>query len=161
PDRARPSALGLLQALSATGNIAAALFGIALAFLGRAGVIEGAQSWRYMFLIGTVPALLVLVIMRRLQEPERWKAVAGEKTIRERFRAYGSELFSEPRWSRNAIVGLLLASSGIIGLWAIGFFSIDFIREIIRRDLAKEGLSSEDAIFWENLWASITSIVLN
>src|SRR3981081_753031 len=34
PDRARPHALGLLQALSAVGNIAAALFGIGLAFLG-------------------------------------------------------------------------------------------------------------------------------
>src|SRR5947209_11813075 len=34
PERTRSSALGLLQALSAVGNIAAALFAIALAFLG-------------------------------------------------------------------------------------------------------------------------------
>jgi MFS family permease len=161
PDRARTPALGLLQALSATGNIAAALFGIGLAFLGRAGVIEGAQSWRYMFLIGTVPALLILVIMRRLQEPARWKALAAEKAIGERFRAYGNELFSDPRWTRNAVVGLLLASSGIIGLWAIGFFSIDFIREIIRPRLEEGGLSKEEVVFWENIWANVTSVVLN
>lgn len=161
PDRARPQALGLLQALSAAGNISAALFGILLAFLGRAGLIEGAQSWRYMFVIGTLPALLVLVIMRRLQEPERWKALAAEKTIAERFKAYGTELFSDPRWTRNAIVGLLLASSGIIGLWAIGFFVIDFIREIIRPRLVAQGLPAADVVFWEDVWASITSIVLN
>ena len=161
PERARTPALGLLQALSAIGNITAALCGIGLAFLGRAGVIEGAQSWRYMFLIGTVPALLVLVIMRRLQEPARWKALAAGKAIGERFRAYGSELFSDPRWTRNAVVGLLLASSGIIGLWAIGFFSIDFIREIIRPRLEKGGLSPYDVVFWENIWANVTSVVLN
>jgi len=161
PERARASALGLLQALSATGNIAAALFGIALAFLGRADVIEGKAAWRYMFVIGTLPALLVLVIMRRLKEPERWRALAAEKTIRERLRAYTGELFSDPRWSRNAIIGLLLASSGIIGLWAIGFFSIDFVREIIRPRLVAEGLSPGDVIFWEDMWANITSVVLN
>jgi MFS family permease len=161
PDRARTPALALLQALSAIGNISAALFGIGLAFLGRSEVIDIAQSWRYMFVIGTVPALLVLVIMRRLKEPERWSALAAQKSIGERFGAYGSELFADKRWSRHAIVGLLLASSGIIGLWAIGFFAIDFVREIIRPRLVGEGLSEGDVRFWEDVWASITSIVLN
>jgi MFS family permease len=161
PERARAPALGMLQALSATGNIAAALFGIALAFLGRAGAIEGAQSWRYMFVIGTLPALLVLVVMRRLQEPERWKALAAEKTIGERFRAYGRELFSEPRWARNAVVGLLLASSGVIGLWAIGFFSIDLIQAIIRQRLEAGGLAKDDVTFYVGVWAGVTSVVLN
>lgn len=161
PDRARTPALGWLQALSAIGNITAALCGIALAFLSRAGVVEGNQSWRYMFVIGTVPALLVLVIMRRLKEPERWKALAAEKTVGERFRAYGKELFAESRWTRNAIVGLFLASSGIIGLWAIGFFSIDFIQAIIRPRLETQGLSNEDVTFYLGIWASVTSIMLN
>jgi MFS family permease len=161
PERARASALGMLQALSATGNITAALFGIALAFLGSSGVIEGKQAWRYMFLVGTLPALLVLVIMRRLKEPERWQALAAQKSVRERLAAYFGELFSDPRWSRNAIVGLLLASSGIIGLWAIGFFVIDFVREIIRPRLVAEGLAAADVTFWEDFWASITSVVLN
>src|SRR5262249_1654873 len=123
PDRARPFALGLLQALSAIGNITAALAGIVLAYLARDGVIK--ESWRIMFVIGTVPALLVLLIMRRLKEPERWTKLAAEKSMRERLGAYWSELFHDPRWTRNALVGLVLASSGIIGLWAIGFFSID------------------------------------
>src|SRR5262249_38098768 len=43
PDRARPFALGLLQALSAVGNITAAVTGIVLAYLARAGVIG--ESW--------------------------------------------------------------------------------------------------------------------
>lgn len=160
PEKARTSAIGMLQALSAIGNISAALFGIALAFLGRDGVIEGKESWRYMFVVGVLPALLVLVIMRRLKEPERWQALAAEKTIRERLSAYTGELFSDARWSRNAIIGLLLASSGIIGLWALGFFVYDFVREIIRPDLVKQ-YSATDAIFWEDIWASVTSVLLN
>src|SRR5205807_1880267 len=69
PDRARPFALGLLQALSAVGNITAASCGIGFAFLSRHGMVE--ESWRYMFVVGTVPALLVLFFMLRLHEPER------------------------------------------------------------------------------------------
>jgi MFS family permease len=161
PERARPFALGLLQALSAVGNITAALTGIILAFLLKAGVIEESRSWRIMFLIGTVPALLVLFIMRRLKEPERWKKLAAEKSLRERLGAYWSELFHDPRWSRNAVVGLLLASSGIIGLWAIGFFSIDLQRAIFRDRLQAEGLPLPEVSFREDLWASMTSVMLN
>ena len=39
-------------------------------------------GWQYLFLIGTVPALLVVAVMRRLKEPEAWqqaKAQAHEK----------------------------------------------------------------------------------
>ena len=38
-----------------------------------------------------------------------------------------AELFGDPRWRKNALVGLALASSGIIGLWGIGFFFPDLI----------------------------------
>ncbi|HEY7428740.1 MAG TPA: MFS transporter, partial [Gemmataceae bacterium] len=159
PDRARPFALGLLQALSAIGNVTAALVGIVLAFLARDGVIK--ESWRIMFVIGTVPALLVLLIMRRLREPERWTKLAAEKSLRERWGAYGAELFRDPRWARNAVVGLLLASSGIIGLWAIGFFSIDLQRAIFRTRLEAQGLAASEVTFREDIWASMTSVMLN
>ena len=46
----------------------AALVGILLACLYRWGV--HISTWRMMFLIGVVPALLTVVIMRRLKEPE-------------------------------------------------------------------------------------------
>jgi MFS family permease len=159
PERARPFALGLLQALSAIGNITAALVGIVLAFLARAQVIQ--ESWRIMFVIGTVPALLVLIIIRRLKEPERWTKLAAEKSLRERMGAYWAELFHDPRWSRNAIIGLLLASSGIIGLWAIGFFSIDLMRAIFRERLEAAGLAKPEVTFQEDFWASMTSVTLN
>jgi len=70
-------------------------------------------------------------------------------------------LFRERRWLRHAIVGLLLASSGIIGLWAIGFFSIDLQRAIFRTRLEKGDLSPGEVTFQVDFWASMTSVMLN
>jgi hypothetical protein len=42
-------------------------------------------------------------------------------------------LFRDARWRRNAIIGLLLATSGVLGLWGIGFFSIDLGRSVFRK----------------------------
>src|SRR5206468_3363206 len=146
PERARPFALGLLQGLSAVGNIAAAVSSIVLAHLARAGITG--ESWRLMFVIGTVPALLTIFIFRRLKEPERWRAIAAAESIRERVGAYFTELFKNPRWARNAIIGLILASSGIIGLWAIGFFSIDLQRAVFADRANLEGLSGREKDFY-------------
>jgi MFS family permease len=157
PDRARPFALGWLQALSALGNVTAALIQVGLAFLVYSGTVEA--SWRLMFVVGTVPAVLVIFIMRRLREPEKWRKLAAEKTIRERMGAYSGELFRDPRWTRNAIVGLVLASAGIIGLWAIGFFTIDLTRSIFAVRL--HGLEEKDRKFWNDIYAALTSVMFN
>jgi len=41
-------------------------------------------------------------------------------------------LFSDKRWLRNTLVGLLLGVSGMIGLWGIGFFSPELISTALR-----------------------------
>ena len=134
PDRARPYALGLLQALSTVGNIAAALVSMAVGYLEQGGVLGQGNGWRVMFLVGAIPAILAVVVRRRLKEPERWQqAVAGSKS-RHRPGSYG-ELFRHPRWRRNAMVGFLLAFVGVVGLWGILFFSIDLIRFVLRQSL--------------------------
>jgi MFS family permease len=159
PDRARPFALGLLQALSAVGNVIAAVTAIVLAYLARAAII--AEAWRIMFLVGTVPALLSLFVFWRLREPERWQKAAAQYSVGERLRFYFGELFQNPRWTKNALVGLLLASSGIIGLWGIGFFSIDLQRYIFHDRFARAGLSAAEVTFHEDVWAGWTSVTLN
>jgi MFS family permease len=132
PERARARALSLLQALSAIGNISAALIGWGLAPLEAQGI----SAWRIMFVIGALPALLALVIRRRLKEPERWQSTAQGATqaLRGSYRA----LFSDPRWRRSAIIGLFLAIPGVVGLWGIGFFSGDLTRVVFRQGVAQE-----------------------
>ena len=51
PNKARPHALGLLQALSAVGNVSAALISMGLGHLEESGAIGSA--WRWMFVVGT------------------------------------------------------------------------------------------------------------
>ena len=76
PDRSRPFALGLLQAASGIGNMTAALVAMGLGQLEEAGSI-GSGPGGLMFVIGTVPALMALVIRSpKLKEPERWQTAA-------------------------------------------------------------------------------------
>jgi MFS family permease len=122
----------------------------------------GASAWRVMFVVGTVPALLAVVIRRRLKEPERWQAIAGGTgAARDERRGSYAELFGDPRWRKNVIVGVLLASPGIIGLWGIGFFSYDLIASILRHRFEAEGLDSEVIIGKVAFWTGITSIMQN
>jgi MFS family permease len=146
-DRTRPFALGWLQASSTWGNMLAALIGIGLGRLEQMGVI--ASAWRTMFVIGALPALLSVLIMRRLKEPEKWQREASKGL------QLGSvtELFSDPRWRRNAIIGILLAFAGVVGLWGIGNFAIDLLRAM----LDKTNLSAGQKTFW----ASMTLLVQN
>jgi MFS family permease len=133
PARARPYTLALLQALSAIGNVSAAFINMGLGVAEEQGMVS--SPWRVMFLVGALPALLALVIRGRLKEPEQWKAVSLDGAAAKQLGSY-SELFSDPRWRKNAIVGLLLACSGVIGLWAVGFFSPDLTRFVLRKRIA-------------------------
>ncbi|WP_165226389.1 MFS transporter [Aquisphaera insulae] len=168
PDHARPYALGSLQALSALGNMLAATCGIVLGKLEEAGTIGSA--WRVMFLIGLAPALLAIPIFLRLKEPERWKAAAREeeddaalagdpKTVHKL--GSMSELFTDPRWRRNTIVGMVLAFVGVVGLWGIGFFSFDLIRSVFRKHFEAQGLTAQQIAGNLTLWTGIASLVQN
>lgn len=160
PERARPHALGLLQALSTVGNVTAALIGMLLGYFEQLGIVGHMGSWRIMFLIGAVPAFLAVFIRRRLKEPERWKAAATEGKQERKLGSY-RELFGNPRWRKHAIIGFLLAFAGVVGLWGILFFSIDLIRSVLRKTFEAEGLAPAIVAGKLNLWAGITSIMIN
>lgn len=142
PQRARPNALTFLQALSAFGNISAALINWQL------GLVEGeglpTSPWRIMFLIGALPALLALVIRRRLKEPEKWQAASHGAAVKSQLGSY-SELFSDPKLRKHALLGLALACSGVIGLWAVGFYTPDLIRLVQTKPLTESVYNREIA----------------
>jgi MFS family permease len=123
PERARAHALGILQTLSALGNIT----GSAMSFL----VLP--LGWRYMFLVGVCPALLVAFVFKRVKEPEAWQEtrtaiLAGDK----KKMGSAADLFRHRRWRVNTIIGLILAISGVVGLWGIGFWTPELIREALK-----------------------------
>src|SRR5262249_44181935 len=125
PTHARPFTLGLMQALSAVGNCTAALLFIGIGLLGLHGHLDalnavGLNAWRVLFLLGLIPALLVIFIQRRLKEPDSWLQArdAAESGVGKKLGSY-AELFGDPMTRKHAILGMLLAFVGVVGLWGI------------------------------------------
>jgi MFS family permease len=155
PERARPFALGTVQAFSAVGNMMAALAGIILGQMEQSGAI--ASAWRYEFLAGALPAPLALLVFTKLKEPEQW---LRDRAAKKKMGSYG-ELFSDPRWRRNAIVGMMLAFSGVVGLWGIGFFSYDLFRPVLEKAFRAEGLTGAALAGKTTTWIGLTSMFQN
>jgi MFS family permease len=129
----RAMALGSLQALSALGNIIGSLLSLQIP-PGSQNYFNDYAGWRVLFFVGIVPALLVIPIIFVLKEPESWLKAKADAAAGIGHKNVGSpaELFRDPRWRRNTIVGLFLGVSGMIGLWGIGFFSPELISTALR-----------------------------
>src|SRR5258708_1558641 len=167
PDRARPFALGLLQALSAIGNVSAAFINMWLGHLEQGEVFksltfgnEPVRAWRVMFVVGTVPALLAVFIRRRLKEPERWQTMAHDGTLHKQLGSF-KELFGDPTLRRNALVGLALAFAGVVGLWGIGFFSFDLLATVFRKRFELQGMPEKEIAGNLAFWIGLTSVMPN
>ena len=165
PDRARPHALGLLQALSAVGNITAATIAIIVGWLQIQAIQNGQAAktdmWRTMFLIGALPAFMVVFIQLKLKEPEKWvKARAEGKLTGVKFGSYES-LLIKPKWRKNALIGMTLCISGVIGLWGIGFFSPELINDVIGKALVADKVPDALVPGWKMIWTGINMIMQN
>src|SRR5688572_24456959 len=133
PGQFRSVALGSLQALSASGNILGSLITLQIP-PGAQEFMWGYSGWRFLFFVGILPALLVVPIVFVLKEPPDWLKARADAAQGIGHKNVGSpaELFREPRWRRNTLVGLLLGVSGMIGLWGIGFFSPELISTALK-----------------------------
>jgi hypothetical protein len=111
-----------------------------------------------LFLAGALPAPLALVVFRKLKEPEQWLKARAEK---KRMGSYRELLLGDPRWRRNAIAGLCLASAGVVGLWGIGFFSYDLLRAPLEKAFRAEGFTGAALAGKVTTWIGITSLLQN
>ncbi len=161
PETARTGALGMLQALSALGNITAALIGMTIGRMVTSGTLSPDNSWKAMFLIGAVPAFLCVFIQFRLKEPEKWvKARAAGRVTGAKFGSYVS-LFGDARWRSHALFGMLLCVAGVIGLWGIGFFSPELVGDVIGNSLRAKGVDETEIAGARSFWISVNMIVQN
>ncbi len=161
PDRSRTGALWMLQALSAVGNVAAGIISMSIGQLEATKVIAAGTAWKYMFLVGAIPAFLCVFIQIRLKEPEKWvQARAAGKAAGVKFGSY-SALLGDPRWRGSALLGMVLCISGVIGLWGIGFFSPELVGDVIRASLVKEGVPAAEIAGRQQFWIGVNSIVQN
>jgi MFS family permease len=160
PDLARPHALGLLQSLSAVGNIIAGLTAVALGSYAALHP-DAASPWRSLFMFGALPALVCVYFQFRVKEPEKWvKARAQGKIDGVRFGSYAS-LFGEARWRKPALFGMLLCVAGVVGLWGIGFFSPELVNYVIGKELARQHVPASQIPGKRLMWVGMTMIVQN
>ncbi|MBI5093704.1 MAG: MFS transporter [Candidatus Hydrogenedentes bacterium] len=135
PAHSRATALGIVQALSAVGNIGAGMIWY---------VMGATAGWRWVFAVGALPALLLFVIFLFIREPEAW--VESRQRIREgkekRSKVPVLDLFREPILRHHTFVGVGLAAVGVIGFWGISTWSAELIRGVLNPqnlpELAKE-----------------------
>jgi len=94
----------------------------------------GPSAWRYLFLIGAVPAFFVLYIRRRLDESEKWIEKNEERRRLKQQRFLGTKLSAEqavtadftlavvlrnPQLARFGVLCTLMSVATTVGYWAI------------------------------------------
>jgi MFS family permease len=113
-------------------------FGFFLAAL--ANYYIGANyGWRWMFILGGAPALLVGWIQSGVREPKTWQDKAAKKERPGMMQAF-AELFS-PQYKRRTIINSLLFTVSIVGLWAGSIYVPTAVTQIARA----QGYSAADA----------------
>lgn len=119
PAHARERAGGIFHATSVLGLWLAAGVGLAVG-----------HQWRVAYLVGIVPALLVLWVRSGVQEPESWKlAVADQNSQAGSFRA----LLGHPIYRVRAIFGAFLAMAGLATFWGVVIAGQDLTAELLKR----------------------------
>jgi MFS family permease len=122
---ARLAMLALFQVFSTIGNIGAALIKMGVDALAVQGVVPIEGSWRWLFAIGAIPALLAVASGFFLKESDAWLRLRDSGSLpRGCFGAY-RQLFAGRRERRHLLIGTLLAVAGVVGLWAIGEYAVD------------------------------------
>ena len=153
PKRSRAHVGGLFHASSVLGTYLAVMAGIFL--IGNESVQQWAEGlevdvvekstipWRLGFVLGVVPAVLIIWIRMSLKEPDSWKqaqkeAQAGEGKQLGRI----GDLFRSEFLSRT-LVGVSLAAIGMATFWGVHIYGKDVMKEAARLQLATEILQAD------------------
>jgi MFS family permease len=138
PDNARGKGAGLMQCGLGIGFFVASFVWLFISPLGP-------DSWRYMYLIGVIPALLTLWIRRSIPESHLWeKADAKRRAALERKRTGQVldeseqklarftlvDLFSDPAIRKQTIIVFLMSLTTTVGFWGISTWVPPFVAGI-------------------------------
>src|SRR5207302_8552645 len=155
PDNARGKGGGLLQCGAGLGGILASLVWLEVGGLGP-------NAWRWMYLIGVLPALVTLWIRRNIPESPRWEeanerrrlayaqrqsgvALEGVDAALTRFTVV--DLFADRSVRRPLIVAFLMMLSVTFAFWGVGTFIPTYVGAVA----AKAGLSAPEYAGWAGL----------
>src|SRR4029078_1926949 len=110
-------------------------------------------GWRWMFVLGGAPALLVGWIQSGVREPATWRIKAADERTRPKMREAFGALFS-PEYMRRTIVNSLLFTVSIVGLWAGSIYVPTAVTQIAVR----EGHAAAEAARFASYAGAVLSI---
>jgi MFS family permease len=124
----------------------------------------GPSSWRYMFVIGILPAFLLLFVRRAVHDPAQWVAAnarrrEAQKRLemgvdsqedRELARFTISSVFSDLELRRRVGLLLLMSLSSAVGWWSVSIWIPQYAAQLA----ANGGLQSQH-------WASLAGLMYN
>ena len=146
PDRARGKGAGLMQCGLGIGFFLASFVWLFVSQMGP-------DAWRYMYLIGVLPALLTLWIRRGIPESKVWEeSNARRQIVLERKRSGAAmsdaeqgfarftlvDLFTDPAVRGRTLLVFLMSLTTTVGFWGISTWVPPFIGSLA----AKEGLQA-------------------
>ena len=132
PPAHRNKAISLMQSGWAIGYIAAAV--MAAVILGAPG--SGPESWRWLFVVGVLPAFFTLWIRRNVREPESWTA---RRTPAARAGNPFRLIFGRALIGRTLLI-ILLGASAQFAYWGIFFWLPAFLARPIAQGGAGIGV---------------------
>jgi MFS family permease len=127
PDRARGRGVALMQCGLGLGFFLASLIWANVGGMGP-------DAWRYMFLLGVLPALLTLWVRRTIPESTVWEHVNDRRRAAVERKRSGAalheqeqalvrftllDLFHEPEARRRALIAFLMSLATTFGYWGI------------------------------------------
>jgi MFS family permease len=132
PPAHRNKAISIMQSGWAIGYITAAI--MAALILGAPGA--GPDAWRWLFLVGVLPAFFTLWIRRHVREPEAW-AARGAGTARA---GNPFAVIFGPGLARRTLLVILLGSSVQFAYWGIFFWLPAFLARPVAQGGAGMGV---------------------
>lgn len=103
PENWRPLMAGIIGAAANFGFLLVAAIGSAFPVT--------PESWRWMWLVGVCPAIIVFFIRLFVPESERWQAAVQERTTHPVIEIFDAERI------RNTLLGIVFTSVALIATW--------------------------------------------
>jgi MFS family permease len=138
PAHARAKAAGLMQCGLGLGFFVASAAWHFIAPLGE-------DSWRYMFLLGVLPALFALWLRRSVPESDKWTKVASRRaslqarsSLTEEEKTYTKftlrQIWADPKLRRLTILGSIMSTVTTLAWWGISTWVPAYVGSIAAAD---------------------------
>jgi MFS family permease len=138
PDHARGKGGALLQCGFPLGSIIASAVWVIIG-------TSGPSAWRFMYLIGVLPALITFWIIRNIPESPRWEQSDRQRRAAREMRRQGIalhgedaaivrftliDMFAEPAVRMRLILTFLMSLSVTIGYWGVSSFVPSYVGSV-------------------------------